>query len=281
MRVVTVIENTAAQDKLFHENGLCLYVEYMNRKILIGTGESAKAAENARRMKLDLEGITDIVIPHNHYSVTGGLDAFMRFSPNARIFVRQAAKNDFYVKPNLFKYRIGDAGGFFKHYKKNIILYSFFSEICEGFYLTGVENPDEKYVNAGKLYYKKEGSRRVLDNFAQESFCVVFPSGNRRDGAVIVTAGGFSGAVNMIESFRLRYPESPIMAVIGGFNLMKTLNHSSVGDDFITGLAQGLDGTGISEFYTCFNTGFAAFDVMDKQLKKKLHYIGAGEELTF
>lgn len=52
MKLISLIDNTAVDDKLFSENGMSFFVEFGGKNYIIDTGLTGKAAENARRMQL-------------------------------------------------------------------------------------------------------------------------------------------------------------------------------------------------------------------------------------
>ena len=74
MRIVTLIENTSASDKLKVEHGISLYVENAGVRYLIDTGADDKIVYNAKRLGIDLKSVSAVMISHNNYAHTGGLD---------------------------------------------------------------------------------------------------------------------------------------------------------------------------------------------------------------
>ena len=66
MKLISLIDNTAVDDKLFSENGMSFFVEFGGKNYIIDTGLTGKAAENARRMQLPTDELDAVVLTHNH-----------------------------------------------------------------------------------------------------------------------------------------------------------------------------------------------------------------------
>ena len=135
MKLISLIDNTAVDDKLFSENGMSFFVEFGGKNYIIDTGLTGKAAENARRMQLPTDELDAVVLTHNHAAHVGGIDSFMRLSPDAEIYLRAGAQTERFRKTGFFKEPVGAGKAFFKKYADDLILFNRFSEVAEGFYL--------------------------------------------------------------------------------------------------------------------------------------------------
>lgn len=284
MKLICVIENTTAAEKLFLENGLSIFVEYNGKNYLIDTGLTGKAVDNAKRMRLPIDKLDAVILTHNHPEHTGGIDQIMRLNPKAEIYLRAGAKTEVFRKSGLMKAPIGEGKAFFKKYADNLILFNSFSEVCEGFYLASCEDFDEKCVNPDRSYLSAAEGKKKLQpfDFSDESFAVIFPKKRKADGLVLIGGCFHCGAVNMLETVRRRWYGIPILAVVGGFHLTngnpKTLNCSP---EFATNTARALKLAGAQKVYANHCTGFKGFDIMDEILGDRLMYLGGGEALEF
>ncbi len=284
MKIICLIENTTAADKLFSEEGVSLFVEYNGRNYLIDTGLTGKAVDNAKRMRLPIDDISAVILTHNHIEHTGGVEAVMRLNPRAEIYLRAGARTEVFKKSGLFKTPVGEGKGFFKKYADRLILFNSFSEVCEGFYLASCEDLDEKCVNPDRSYFavNPDEKKPVPFDFSDESFAVIFPKKRKAEGLILVGGCFHCGAVNMLETVRRRWYGIPILAVIGGF-------HFSCGNpkalicptEFVTNTARALKLSGAQKVYANHCTGFKGFDLMDEILGDKLLYLGGGEALEF
>ena len=107
MRIVSLIENTSAAERLKAEHGLSLYVENCGKHYLIDTGASDKFILNAKRMRIPLEKVEKVVISHNHFDHTGGIEALLKLNPKVKIYAKAACIEDFYMKYGFIRIPIG------------------------------------------------------------------------------------------------------------------------------------------------------------------------------
>ncbi len=278
------MENTAIDENLFFEDGFSLFVEYNGKNYLIDTGLSGKAVDNARRMKLPINDISAVFLTHNHLGHTGGIDAVMKLNPDAQIYLRAGAKNEVFKKNGLFKSAVGQGRSFFRKYADNLILYNSFSEVCEGFYLAGCENFEEKYINPDHTYftYDDETKKQIPFDYSDESFAVIFPKKRKADGLILVGGCFHCGAPNMLETVQERWHGIPILAVIGGFHFSGANPKALiVPSEFVTATARALKSSSAEKVYACHCTGFKGFDMMDEILGDRILYLGGGEALEF
>lgn len=284
MKIVSIMENTAADENLFTEDGFSLFVEYNGKNYLIDTGLTGKAVDNARRMRLPINDISAVFLTHNHNAHTGGIDAVMKLNPDASIYMRAGAKTEVFKKNGLFKQPVGAGRSFFKKYADNLILYNSFSEICEGFYLASCESFEGKHINPDRTYFTldEDSKRQVPFDFSDESFAVIFPKRRKADGLILIGGCFHCGAANMLDTVQERWHGIPILAVIGGFHLSaanpKALN---VPNEFAVSTARALKSSGTEKVYACHCTGLKGFDVMDEILGDRIVYLGCGEALEF
>lgn len=284
MKIICLIDNTAAADKLFFEEGVSLFVEYNGKNYLIDTGLTGKAVDNAKRMRLPIDEVSAVVLTHNHLGHTGGVEQVMRLNPKAEIYLRAGAKTEVFRKSGFFKNPVGEGRGFFKKYAENLILFNSFSEVCDGFYLASCEDFDEKGINPDRSYITHIAGEKkpVPFDFSDESFAVIFPKKRKSDGLVLVGGCFHCGVVNMLETVRRRWYGIPILAVVGGFHFSngnpKVLNCPA---EYVTASARALKLSGAQKVYANHCTGFRGFDVMDEILGDKLMYLGGGEALEF
>ena len=169
MKLISLIDNTAVDDKLFSENGMSFFVEFGGKNYIIDTGLTGKAAENARRMQLPTDELDAVVLTHNHAAHVGGIDSFMRLSPDAEIYLRAGAQTERFRKTGFFKEPVGAGKAFFKKYADDLILFNRFSEVAEGFYLASCETFDEKDLNPDRSYSPTTAPTSALPCCSQKS----------------------------------------------------------------------------------------------------------------
>jgi len=93
MKLTVLVDNHTYIDRYYlGEPAVCYLIEDGDRVILLDTGYSDVYIENAARMGIDLNRVTDIVLSHGHNDHTGGLPAFFaRFPQRVRLFAHPNA----------------------------------------------------------------------------------------------------------------------------------------------------------------------------------------------
>lgn len=282
MRIVALIENTSASEKLKAEHGLSLYVENAGKRFLIGTGASDKLISNAKRLRIPLESVDKIIITHNHFAHTGGIEAVLKINPDAEIYAKAACCEETYAKYGMLSTAIGQVGYLSEEHKKNFVLFNSFQEIDRGFFAMSNEYPDYSMYCEDKKLYIRKGRKFERDMFEHESFCVIFPDGDREKGCVVITSCSHCGIANILKTVRIRFPESPIISVIGGFHLMgSSTKKLCCSPDFVDKTANELMSISTGAIYTCHCTGLAGYEILKAKLQNRIQYLQTGEELTF
>jgi 7,8-dihydropterin-6-yl-methyl-4-(beta-D-ribofuranosyl)aminobenzene 5'-phosphate synthase len=78
LKITTVIENTTGGGRsLLGEWGICIFVEAGNQKFLVDTGQSSATCHNMEVLGIDMEYVDAIVLSHNHFDHTGGLQSVL------------------------------------------------------------------------------------------------------------------------------------------------------------------------------------------------------------
>lgn len=73
-----LIDNTPDADSMLHsEHGLSIYLEACGKRILVDTGLSGKAFDNARILGIDISKVDLLILSHGHKDHTGGLWRFL------------------------------------------------------------------------------------------------------------------------------------------------------------------------------------------------------------
>ncbi|MCM1333814.1 MAG: MBL fold metallo-hydrolase [Bacteroides sp.] len=282
MRIVVLIENTSAAERLKAEHGLCLYVENAGERYLIDAGASDRFFTNAARLRIDPATVGKVALSHNRSDHTGGLETLIRKKPDVQIYARAAGNAEYFMKYGMIRVSVGQLADLYEEYTDNFVLYNNFQRIGEGFYAMANEIPDYTMYAEEKRLYRKSGARLVRDDYSHEAFFVLFPEGRRESGCVVISACSHCGIVNVLKTVKLRFPGTPILAVVGGFHMMggseKKLCCST---EYIDKTVNELKAIETGVLYTCHCTGLAAYGIMKPLLGDRLQYLQTGEELEF
>jgi 7,8-dihydropterin-6-yl-methyl-4-(beta-D-ribofuranosyl)aminobenzene 5'-phosphate synthase len=178
-------------------------------------------ASNAREMGVDLTGVTDVILSHNHEDHTGGLitlrrgvwkqhaQALSRAHVARGIFLSRSERDGKESNPMIAAGDLYRAlGGRFLEYDKPVELYP-------GIWLTGPvprKYPEKNWSVQGVI---RTPGGSVEDTVPEDQSLVIDTS----QGLVIVSGCGHAGIVNTLEYARRVVREAPVRAAIGGFHL--------------------------------------------------------------
>ena len=282
MRIVMLIENTAVSQKLLVEHGMSVYIENGDSRCLFGTGSSTKLINNAKRMKLYPENIDAAVIPHNHFSYTGGIDNLLQVNPKMKIFALKAADCYPYRKKGLLSAPAGDLADKIKKNRDNFVLFNSFQQVSEGFFLLKDEIGDRKFYVSDKNYKLKNGADYVSDGMEHECFGVIFPFENRKRGCVILGGCAHCGLPNMIRTVYRNWGNVPVLAILTGLHFMgDTSKKITVDGAYIDKLSKEIKELNVGAIYPWHCTGLKCYEELREKLGNQLQYLQTGEELNF
>lgn len=282
MRIVMLIENTAVSQKLLVEHGMSLFVENKGGYTLFGTGSSSKLINNAKRMKLPMDRVKQAVIPHNHFSYTGGIDSLTASNPDVKIYALRAAGCKPVHKKGFFSEPMGDLQEKIKKHRESFVLFKAFQQIDQGFFLLKDEIKDKSFYITDKNAKIKRGESFVNDEMEHECFGAVFPGRRKTDGCVILGGCAHCGISNMVKTVRRNWGDIPILSVISGFHFMgDSAKKMTVDSEFIQRTAEEIKKLDIGVIYTCHCTGLKGYEELKSHLGNQLQYLQTGEELNF
>ncbi|MBC7369173.1 MAG: MBL fold metallo-hydrolase [Undibacterium sp.] len=224
---VTVLSTMLAGDPLFKgigEWGFSALVEADGYRLLFDTGLRPQTVlHNASELGLDLSGITDVVLSHNHADHIGGLltlrREFAKKNPKAlsRVHVGRGifwsrGPGDDGKEENAaiaLKAAYEATGGVFIEHDKP-------EELAPGVWLTGPiarTHPEKNYGTAGKVLTATGWTEDTIP----EDIALVLDTTR---GLVVLTGCGHAGAINTLAHARRTIRDTPIDAAIGGLHLL-------------------------------------------------------------
>ncbi|MBS1826468.1 MAG: MBL fold metallo-hydrolase [Acidobacteria bacterium] len=205
------------------EWGFAAVVEAGGRRILFDTGARPETVwKNTQEMKVDLSGITDVILSHNHGDHTGGLITLRRElgKVNAKALTRaHVGKGAFYPRPGPNGAERNHLLNVREEYLKlggSFVEYDGAKEIFPGAWLTGpVErvHPERNWSGGGLLV--RPGGEKVEDNLPEDMSLVL----DTVKGLVVVSGCGHAGIINTLEQARRVVRKAPVHAAIGGWHL--------------------------------------------------------------
>lgn len=256
MRIVTLIENTAAREDLTAEHGLSLYIETENHRILFDAGQSDAFAANAEKLGIDLKKVDFAILSHGHYDHGGGLRRFLELNPSAPVYLSRHAFEAHYNASG--KYIGLDTG--LKASERLVFVEKNF-QIAEGIALHSTI-PCAYSIEPYGLEME-QGSGRCPDDFCHELYLLIEEKGH----IICISGCSHCGIMNIVSYFK---PD----VLIGGFHF-KALNPDS------EALAEAgrILGTFSTTYYTGHCTGEAQTAALKRILGTKLYSLTTGFEL--
>ncbi len=216
---ITIL-STMLSDTYIGEWGFSAIIEVDGERILFDTGSRKRTVlQNAEELNINLEGINNVFLSHNHKDHTGGLMTLKKkystsFS-NAHV-----GEGIFYSRPNskgkehyiLFNKKSLEAEGV------NFITHKRASQIMPGIWTTGQipRKYDEK--NWSQLGEIIDPSGNKIEDTIPEDQSLFFDT---ERGIVVISGCGHAGLVNTLEYINHIIPNRPIYNIIGGFHLLK------------------------------------------------------------
>lgn len=87
MRITVLIDNTpGVNEAMQSEHGLSLHITAGSMQILVDTGLTGKAIDNAEALGIDIREVDVLVLSHGHIDHTGGLRRFLEVNKKAKIW---------------------------------------------------------------------------------------------------------------------------------------------------------------------------------------------------
>ncbi len=176
--------------------------------------------QNAKALGIDLSGVTEVILSHNHDDHTGGLVTLRRELSKRN----PAALSRAHVSPGIFWSRPRKSGegnpmvAFRTQYEAaggSFIEHTGPVELAPGVWLTGPVprvHPERNWSGKGQV---QSPQGLVEDTIPEDQSLVV----DTDQGLVVVTGCGHAGIINILDFARQQVRAAPIHAVIGGLHL--------------------------------------------------------------
>lgn len=267
----TVVVDNIKNSELAGEWGLCVYIEYEDKRVLLDAGSSKLFAENAQKLNIDLTKVDYGVLSHAHYDHGNGMEEFFRLNEESKFYIRSACRENCYSQKTYYKKYIGLPKGILKKYKNRIVYASGDYTLAEGITLVPHKGQNLEVIGRKEKMYLKVKGGFTWDNFAHEQSLVFDTS----DGLVIFNSCCHGGAANVINEVAATFPDKKVLALIGGFHLYNKT------DKEVRELAAKIKETGIRYIYTGHCTGDKAFAILKEELGDCVKQLHVGLEMEF
>lgn len=273
MKIYTLIENEKQKGTGFlSEHGLSLYFEHGGKRILFDTGASDAFVYNATLLGIDLNKIDVCVISHAHDDHIGGLEAFLGINSHAPVYLKSAARGDFYTKHLGKKERTSLDPSFFDRHASRLRFFDDKIEVAKGVTASGIKQFRRLPLYAS-LMLEKKGEAFVADTLAHELYVAV----EEADGVVVLTGCAHHGLLNILMSAEEDFGR--IKGVAGGFHLSGAGKHNLLKEpeSEIVAIAKYLENNKIKKVFTGHCTGAKPLEKL--MLMSRTQKMSAGDVL--
>lgn len=218
---ITIL-STMLADQGFGEWGFAALVEVDNRRILFDTGANDDTvARNLEALGLDLHGVEQVILSHNHPDHTTGLVPLRRRFAAASPSTLQTL----FVGTGIFSPRVGEGGRVDDRMATRRRDYEATGgrvtevgrpiRVQPGVWLTGPVprvHPERNWSSLGKV----RGDAGDVEDTVREDMALVVQTSQ---GLVVLFGCGHAGVINTLEHIRKTIDPSPIKTIIGGLHL--------------------------------------------------------------
>jgi 7,8-dihydropterin-6-yl-methyl-4-(beta-D-ribofuranosyl)aminobenzene 5'-phosphate synthase len=278
MKLISLIENTAGAG-LPGEHGLSVWIELGGRGYLLDTGASDGYLKNATRLGVDLSRARAAFLSHGHYDHAGGFLSFLQVNREAKVYLRPAACEGHYAKGKGGEtVDIGVPQALLGADPGRFVLVDSDVEVEPGVWLLsdGVEETEARAAQTGMLQRQADGSL-AADCFHHEQ-SVVLEAGA---GLVILNSCCHAGVVEIVKGVQRRFPQRPIVAVVGGFHLMGLGDDETLGvsREEVVDIGQSLFDLGVKKLITGHCTGKPALDILKQHFGDRVIHFSTGTQV--
>lgn len=268
---MTVVVDNVSHKAMKGEWGLCILIEYGEKKILLDAGASSLFAENLGKLGFDIKEIDYGVLSHAHYDHANGIPEFFKENEKAKFYFRESTGENCYFKKFFVKKYIGIPRDILTDFKDRIEFVSGDYKLCEGVYLIPHKCGKLDKIGRREMMYCHTDSGWKPDNFSHEQSLVI----ETDKGLVILNSCSHGGALNIINDVRSTFPDKKIYGYIGGLHL-----YNKKPKEIIT-VANEINNAGIEFVCTGHCTERRAYGMMKEILQDKLHQLNVGLEMEF
>ena len=262
----TVVVDNISKENMSGEWGLCIFIEYGEKKILLDTGASGLFLDNAEKLGIDIQNIDYAVLSHAHFDHADGMKNFFITNDRAKFYLRYSCGENCYVKKWFIHKYIGIPRNILEEYKERIIYAEGDYTMFPGASLIPHKTKGLSDIGKKNMMYIRNEKGWIPDDFSHEQ-SLVFET---TSGLVIFNSCCHGGADNIINEVSATYPDKKIKALVGGFHI------SNKSKEEVRELAGRIKMTGVEAIYTGHCTGNRSFNILQEELGEMVQQLSVG-----
>ncbi len=235
MKFTFLSDNKTENSLCTAEWGLSLLIESMGHKILFDVGSSPIFAQNAKKLKVDLEDVEAVVVSHGHYDHTDGMETFCQINDKAPVYIHKNAISKCYgtdEEGNIEKYNCGIrwSEDFIEELSKRAVFTENVVKLNDNMTIIGNIKPLDEFPMTEKFYKPAPGtiefvdcdgvsngieSRLVIDDMSHEQVLVV----KEKDGIYVFSGCSHTGMMAIMKRVEEVFSGEKIIALMAGMHL--------------------------------------------------------------
>lgn len=268
---VTVLVDNISKENMVGEWGLCIHIEYGDKKILLDTGASGLFLRNAEKLGINIKNTDYAILSHAHYDHADGMKNFFEINDTAKFYLRSGCEENCYIKKWFLHKYIGIPKNILNEYKERIVYTKGDYTLFPGVSLIPHKTKGLSEVGKKNMMYIRNKRSWTPDDFSHEQSLVFETS----SGLVIFNSCSHGGADHIINEVATTYPDKKIKALVGGFHIY---NKSKAE---VRELARRIKMTEIETIYTGHCTGKRSFNILKEELGEMVHPLSVGLVIEF
>ena len=220
VKVTVVVENTASEEGMIPEHGICFWIETGSTRVIFDTGQGGPALlNNARILKIPLERAESVVLSHGHFDHTGGLKTVLQLSHNPKVYAHPAT-----FQPKFACNEYGQSRSIGIPFMNEISIRKLAgdviftirpTQIADGIFVTGEIPRITEFEDTGGPFFLDDGCTKP-DPFLDDQ-ALFFESSK---GMVVLLGCAHAGVINTLLYIQQLTHGKPIHAVMGGMHLL-------------------------------------------------------------
>ena len=268
MKIITLVENTSADESCIAEHGLSVYIVTEKHRLLLDTGQTDAVVKNAEALGVDLTAVDTVILSHGHYDHSGGILPFSKLNPNAGLIMQRSAAEPHYNGERYIGIDTEILG------LPNLRLIDGDLRLDEELFLFSGVTGRRCYPQGNKKLSCMRSGKKAEDDFAHEQYLVITQNGKQW----LLSGCAHNGILNILDRYRELFGSEPDY-VLSGFHMMKRdAEHTEEEKAVIIQTARELAQMK-TVFYSGHCTGAPAFELMKEIMGDKLIALHSGQQV--
>lgn len=266
MKLISLLENTAASPDIQARHGLSLYLETASHRIVFDFGPDDTFARNAETLGVDIAAADLAFLSHGHYDHGGGLPAFLQRNGRAPVYLHKNAFTPLWSSETRYIGLDPALRG-----NPRLRLTDGVTRLGDGMTLISGA-PGRRFLtdSSASLQMERPDGTRQPDDFSHEQSLIV----EEGDICLLIAGCAHTGIVNILEQAQ-QVAGRAMTHVVSGFHLSQPSRGTYEPESMVCSLAGELRRSP-TRFFTCHCTGLPPYEILRRELGMQISYLEGG-----